>query len=181
MTSILSSMLAVIRDFAPAFTALGLIVAVWTLRANHEWNRRNYTVGLITAWNEKTSSHRKVIERLRPGLIDLNTKGAVTELTKGDAMAIYTSQIDTPEWELRFHFIELLNHFEAVAVAYRNRVGDSRMIDQSLRSALLRWHDILEHFMEVVSQHRGYEPWEPYTAVVAYWKRRPLKRRLPTA
>jgi hypothetical protein len=173
----LMSILEVLKDFGPIVTAIGVFVAVWTLRANHEWNRRHYTALLVSGWNDKTSVHRRAIEKLRPGLIDLDTKGEITELTKKDASAIYTAKVDTPDWELRFHFVELLNHFEAIATAYRNRIGDPQMIDESFRSVLTRFHDILFHFTEVVKEHRGYEPWEPYFAVVAYWKQRPFKPR----
>ena len=177
----LGSFLDVLRDIGPLLTACGLFVAIWTLRANHAWNRRNYTAGLVVHWNDRTSVHRKAIEKLRSGLVDLDTKGEVTELTKRDATAIYSSKPDTPDWELRFHFIELLNHFEAIAVAYRNRVGDPQMIEESLRNVLVRWHDILLHFMDVVKAHRGYEPWEPYITVVAHWKRKPFRPRPFTA
>lgn len=174
------SVLDVVKDLGPIITAIAVFVAVWTLRANHEWNRRHYTALLVATWNDKTSAHRKAIERLRPGLIDLDSKGTPTELTKADATAIYSAKVDTPEWELRFHFTELLNHFEAIASAYRNNVGDQRMIEESFRGVLVRFQDILINFIAVVKQHRGYEPWEPYTAVVEHWKTRPFKKRAKT-
>ena len=176
-----TSILDVVKDFGPIITAIGVFVAVWTLRANHEWNRRQYTASLVAAWNEKTSSHRKAIEKLRPGLIDLDSRGTPTEITKADATAIYSAKPDTPEWELRFHFTELLNHFEAIASAYRNNVGDQQMIEESFRSVLIRFQDILKNFIATVKQHRGYEPWEPYSAVVAYWQTKPFKKRAKTA
>ena len=110
------SVLAVLKEYGSLITAFAVLVAIWTLKANHDWNRRNYTAGLVAEWNDETSVHRRAIEKLRPGLIDLDTKGEVTELTKKDASAIYTSKADTPEWELRFHFIELLNYFEVIAI-----------------------------------------------------------------
>ncbi|QNI30846.1 DUF4760 domain-containing protein [Alloacidobacterium dinghuense] len=176
-----TGVLDVIKDFGPIVTAVGVFVAVWTLRANHDWNRRQYTAILVAGWNEKTSIHRKAIERLRPGLIDLDSKGTPTELTRADAAAIYTAKPDTPEWELRFHFVEFLNHLEAIASAYRNKVADEQMLEESFRSVLIRVHDILVNFIATVDQHRGYEAWEPYSAVVAYWKRKPFKPRRYTA
>lgn len=135
----------------------------------------------MAGWNDKTSAHRKAIEKLRPGLIDLDSKGAATELTKADAAAIYTAKPETPEWELRFHFVEFLNHLEAIASAYRNKVADEQMLEESFRSVLIRVHDILVNFIAIVDQHRGYEACEPYSAVVAYWKRKPFKPRHRTA
>lgn len=173
----MTNVLSVIRDVGPLITAIAVVVAIWTLKANHDWNRRNYTAALIAQWNDKTSIHRRTIEKLRPGLIDLDTKGEVIELTKRDAQAIYTSKVDTAEWELRFHFVELLNYFEVIAAAYRNQVGDQQMIEESLRHVLVRWRHILRHFMEVVEEHRGYEPWEPFTTVVDFWESKPFHPR----
>lgn len=174
------SVLSVLKDYGSIITAISVLVAVWTLRANHDWNRRNYTAALIGQWNDETSVHRKAIEKLRPGLIDLDSKGEVVEICEKDARAIYSSKVDTPEWELRFHFIELLNYFETITAAYRNRVGDPQMIEESLRNVLVRWRKILRHFMEVVEKERGYKPWEPFTTVVDFWDGKPFKPRLPT-
>jgi hypothetical protein len=180
MLSSIVSFIDAVKDAAPIVTAIGVIVAVWTLRANHDWNRRLYTAQLVASWNEKISSHRKAIEKLRPGLIDLDSKGVPGEITKADATVIYTARPDTPEWELRFHFIELLNHFEAISSAYRNGVGDQQMIEESFRSVLIRFQAILINFIELVELHRGYKPWKPYSAVVEYWKKKPFKHRRNT-
>ena len=166
-------------NIIPVITAVGLILTFWTLKSNHDWNRRHYATNLIVEWNNKTFSHRKAIEMIRPGLVDLDKKGDAVEITKKDAISIYTSVPNEKEnlWELRFHFIELLNHFEAISVAYRNRVGDQRIIEESVRNALIRWHDILTNFIQVVNDHRGYDAWEPFTTLVNYWKRKSFKPR----
>ncbi|MGO9085917.1 MAG: DUF4760 domain-containing protein [Candidatus Sulfotelmatobacter sp.] len=171
------NVLGVLKEYGSLITAFSVFVAIWTLKANHDWNRRNYTAGLIGEWNDETSIHRKAIEKLRSGLIDLDTRGDVIEISEKDARAIYASKVDTPDWELRFHFIELLNYFEVIAAAYRNRVGDPQMIEESLRNVLVRWRKILRHFMEVVEKERGYKPWEPFTTVVDFWDSKPFKPR----
>lgn len=181
MLSAFESIFNFVKDAGPIVTAVGIFVAVWTLRANQDWNRRQYTALLVASWNDKTSSHRKAIETYRPGLIDLDSHGIPTELTKSDASSIYLAKPGTPEWDLRFHFIELLNHLEAIATAYRNSVGDNQMIEESFRNPLIRIHHILANFLGVVAQQRGYEPWEPYSAVVAHWQTKPFKKRAPAA
>ena len=165
-------------NIAPLLTSLGLFLTFWALRANHDWNRRNFAALMVAQWNDETSSHRKAIEQHRPGLVDIDRKSnAVTELTKQDSHSIYTATPDTPEWQLRFHFIELLNHHESIASPYRNAVGDRQIIEESFRQVLIKWRDILVNFIVVVNEHRGYEPWEPFTTVVEYWKRKPFKPR----
>jgi hypothetical protein len=107
-------------------TASGLFLTVLVLKRNHDWNRRNYAASLVADWNTKTSIHRRAIENLKPGLIDEDpTRPAdrLADLTKKHAREIYCSEPTTDDqkalWELRFHFIELLNHMEAIAIAYR--------------------------------------------------------------
>ena len=134
--------LDILKDVGPVVTALAVLVAVWTLRANHDWNRRQFTAQLVAGWNDKTSAHRKAIEKLRPGLIDLSPDDKPVEISQTDAEEIFTARPDTECWELRFHFIELLNHFESIASAYRNHVADRPMIEESFQNVLIRFHDM---------------------------------------
>lgn len=59
-----------LKIILPAITAIGVIIAIYTLRANHDWNRRNYAISLLEKWNEKTIVHRRAIENFLPGLLD---------------------------------------------------------------------------------------------------------------
>jgi len=167
--------------FGPIATALGVFVAIWALRANHDWNRRNFTAALIGQWNEKTSIHRQAIEKIKPGLVDLNKKWTPVEITKAEAENIYTAKAGTDEWLLRFHFIELLNYFETIASAYNNKVADQIMIEESMKGVLVRWHDILVNYIHAVEAHRGYQPWSPFLTVIDEWKKKTSKPRRPAA
>jgi hypothetical protein len=174
-------------NIGPLLTAVALFLTVWTLKRNHDWNRRQYASNMVAEWNTKTSIHRKAIENLKPGLIDEdpnNTTESIVELTKQEAKAIYCSDPNNPDqkalWELRFHFIELLNHFESIAIAYRNGVGDREIIEEAFRNVLVRWRKILHEFIDMVECKRGYKPWQPYTDLVAFWEERPYKFRPTT-
>jgi hypothetical protein len=122
-------------------------------------------------WNLRTAVHRQAIEKIKPGLID-TAHGKVTEITNCYAHTIYSSKPGTPEWELRFHFIELLNYFEFVATAYENGVADKKMIEVGFKAVLVRWHKVLTNFIDTVAKSRGYRPeelWTPYQALVKRW------------
>src|SRR5262249_7637081 len=116
------NLLGFISVVSALIAAVGLLVTARTLRANPDWNRRSFGAELVLQWNERTSAHRKAIKLYRPGLVDLR-QGDIVEITRADAKGIYESRPNpgeiAPEWELRFHFIELLNFFSAVAAAYR--------------------------------------------------------------
>ena len=49
--------------------AIGLGLTVWTLRRNHDWNRRHYTMSLVSGWEEQTACHKEAIEKAFPGLV----------------------------------------------------------------------------------------------------------------
>ena len=158
------------QQLAPVITAIAVIVAAWTLRANHEWNRRQYAMNMISEWNSRTAVHRKAIEKAIPGLIDIDKKSnSVAEVSKDRAKAIYGSKPHEPDWELRFHLIELGNYFEFVASTYTYHVGDRKMIEEAFKGPLTVWHKVLQNFIEVVRENRGYDPWPPFSDVVKIW------------
>lgn len=47
-------------------TAVGVFLALLTLRNTHEWNRRHYTVEFLDDWNESARKHLAVLEREFP-------------------------------------------------------------------------------------------------------------------
>src|SRR6266436_10392512 len=149
-----------ISNVATLLAALGLFLTVWTLRANHDWNRRNYAANLSAKWSEETGDNRKAIEKIRPGLIDLDRQSKkIEEITQDDARKIYLSTPDNSDlWELKFHFIALLNYFEVVASAYKYSIGDEKMIEEEFRDVLVNWYHILNYFIKEVAEKRGYQP-----------------------
>jgi hypothetical protein len=177
--------LEVASEFGIIVTAIGVTVAYSALRANHDWNRRSAAAELLEQWNVRTGPHRKAIERMRPGLLDV-VNGQLTQLTIPEAEEVYKSQPEDPNWELRFHIIELLNYFEYIAAVYRGAVADARMVEASFKRPILRYHDVLlENFIAVFKRERGMgqdeKPWGPFHDMVAEWNRGPdVPRRRAT-
>ena len=169
-----------------AVGSLGTLIGVWfaylALRANHDWNRRHYAVEIIRCWNDITADHAKAIEETFPHIrdIDLST-GKTTEITKEKAREIYTCNPDNKNWAIRFHIIELLNHFEFVITAYSHQVADRGVILVGLRDPLSKWHDILKNFLEIVEQCEGYQPWQSFMDQIADWNAPKRQQRKKTA
>ena len=165
--------------------SIAFLIAYRRFKSNHDWNRRKYAAIMIADWNHRTSEHRRRIEELMPGLVDVNQKDMPREITKKRAIEIYDSNPnnveDTENWELRFHFIEMLNYFESIASAYHHRVGDREMIEESFKKVLIHWSKILRNFVEIFGEKRGYgdeKPWSPYQALVNDWNAsiKPMRR-----
>lgn len=138
--------------------------------ADHERSKKASAVDLILQWNQNTLIHRRSIETAFPGLLDRSTSRGVVELTKQQATNIYNSDPKSPDWELRFNLIELLNFFEAVAVAFESGVADRKLIEDSFRGVLRNYYEALHNFIVVVKESRGLNPWEPYVTLIRRWE-----------
>jgi hypothetical protein len=154
-----------------AVTLGGFLFAILQLRSEYRWRRNQYAVNMLGDWNNRVVVHRMSIEAAFPGLMDATDgercRQAVTRLAER-AKEIYFAlpkkrEEGQPEtdWELREHFIELLNYCEYVASSHDTGVGDGGMLVKSFGATLARWHEVLQPFMEVLRKHRGYDPWGP--------------------
>lgn len=163
-------------------TTLTVITAIWTLRANHAWNRRKYALQLLHDWNENTIQHRRFIESSLPGLLDKNNKTKkIVELSKNDAYKIYSALPSSEEWELRFHIIQLFNYFELIATAYFTRVGDKTVIEDSFSLILTNYYDSLSNIIDIFQDNRNYIIWSHYSDAVHEWNKREVKFMKNTA
>jgi len=170
-----------------AIGTIGTLIGAWlvykALKADHDWNRRQYAMDMLKDWNANTAGHAKAIEDVFPHLRDVDrTGGQVTELTKQQSKHIYTcNPEDASLWNVRFHLVELLNYLEVIAIAYVEGVADEGMVHRCFRGPMMKWHDILTNFIQVVETCEGYQPWEILQQVVGEWKAGQIRRRPPTA
>lgn len=160
-----------IGKIGPIVTAIGVILAYLTLRANHEWNRRNYASQMVSNWNKQTKPFIDDIEKIEPRIIDFKG-GRLTQITQEYAHEIYFSKYseESKEWKLRTRFIHLLNEFEHISAAYNNAVGDRKMIEESFKDILVKWGFVLMHFIDIYkSQRDNSNPWGPFHSLYNRW------------
>jgi hypothetical protein len=160
----------IIQILGFSISGIGLFLAYRTLKANHDWNRRNFAAQAIEKWSSQSLIHRKAIEKTYPGLYDHQENDDLKVLSVEEAEKIYKCTFNDECWEIRFHILELLNYFEYISVAYNNKVADQVMIEKSFKNALIKWHRLLSHFIEVVEKYRKNNPWKPYSDLVNKWK-----------
>ncbi len=168
---ILLDTLDTISKLGPIVTAVTVIVGVFTLYANHEWNRRNFASQMISNWNKQTKPFIDDIEKIEPRIIDFKD-GKLTQIAQDYAREIYFSKYseDSKEWKLRTRFIHLLNEFEHIAAAYKNAVGDRKMIEESFKDIFVKWGFVLEHFISIYKKQReNDEPWGPFHDLYNRW------------
>ncbi|MDQ1638092.1 MAG: hypothetical protein QOF62_1431 [Pyrinomonadaceae bacterium] len=175
-------------------SAVALVCAAYGINEQHTWNRRHFAVEMIREWNNQSSSHKAAIENAYPQLFrDEGPQQSRPRISNDEARRIYfstkdeeikkkdedslkntsgdpTKTVDPTRWETRNHCIALLNYFEFVASAWENQVADRKMVEDSFKKTILRWHHDLEEFMNVMKTTRGYEPWPPLQRVVTKWK-----------
>ena len=160
-----------------ASTAVGVFLALLTLRNTHEWNRRHYTIEFLDDWNESARKHLAVLEKQFPKLFavpDFITepnlmnswpldKDRAKELVKVES----EPQGSTPtELEIRGHLIELLNYFEGIATAYELYVVDRAVIEDSVSTVILDVCVYFQHFIWEMRKVNRRDPWPPLSRVV---------------
>lgn len=145
-------------------TVGGFGFAIWQLRSEYRWRRREFALHMLAEWNDKTAAHHRGIEAGLPGLLDASPTDASSELTPARAEAVYLARRGDPDWDLRTHIVELLNYSEYVAVAYVKRVGDREIMADSLCRTVARWYRRLEPYVAVTGGHRGFDPWRSLSA-----------------
>jgi hypothetical protein len=107
-------------------TAVGVLLALLTLRHTHEWNRRHYTVEFLDDWNENARSHLTVLEKQFPEFFavpdfiknpDLMNSWRLSEERAKQLVAVKSESegLDSDELDIRGHLLELLNYFEGIA------------------------------------------------------------------
>lgn len=172
--------------FVTTFGAIGTCIGAWlayrSLKANHDWQRRQYAIGILRDWNDITADHAKAIEKAFPYIRDIDRiRGAINEITRDQAKEIYTCDPKHPYWELRFHIVELLNHLEFIVAAYSQNVADQEFVTEVFKRPLIKWYNILKNFLEIVEQCEGNQPWELYVAHVTRWSSSSVKLKKKTA
>lgn len=147
-------------------TFIGVLAVFYTLRADHEWRRRQYTLDIISQWNANTIEHINAIEERFPNIRNELT----SEVTAFDALEIYKARgTDAKNTGLRSHMIKLLNYFEYIALAYVNGIADKEIVDRSLKHSMMVWFGKLDNFVDAVEETDGKNPWEPLVALMQIW------------
>ena len=168
-----------IHEILSAIGVVGTIIGVFmvydTLKCNHDWNRRKYTLDIMKEWNDNVMRYAIEVERVCPHLFDIDKKSStIVELTLEQATKIYTStsqkEEDKDNVVVRHALNSILNQFEFLATAYMQNVADKQIIEESFKKQLIRLHKILSNYLKVVEEHRKYQPWEPYINLVEKWE-----------
>lgn len=146
---------------------LGILLALWSFRGDHERSRREKAIELISQWalnmNKRASAARKLVEVLdetavkslsnqesfsihkrHAGLLRAALEAEITE--ENDKSEIYLDERKSSE--LRWQIIAFLNNLESVLSAWRHNVADKDMINEQFRYLVSPkdGHYILEKF-----------------------------------
>lgn len=155
-----------ISAVANIFIAIGVGLAWWSFRGDHERSRREKAIELISQWalglNKRGSAARKLVETLdqerskslfnqesfkidkkHVGLLRAALEAEVEE-PSGDDICLDENQSS----ELRWQVVTFLNSLESVLSAWRHNVADKEIITEQFRYLVSTAdsHYILEEF-----------------------------------
>jgi len=119
-------------------TSISFLLAYRTLRATHEWNRRQFTVTMSSRWNSALRPHLLFLEGRYPDVVQVpdysNDEIDMSSWSMSDAEAKAVCMSRDPESAesvTRNHLIELFNEFENLSIAYEQHVVDRRAFEDS--------------------------------------------------
>lgn len=162
-------------------TAVGVFLALLSLRNTHEWNRRHYTIDFLGNWNESTRKHFVALEKQFPEFFavpDFITSPHLMEswcLDKNQAKQLVEVKSEH-EIVLRGHLVELLNYFEGIASAYEQHVVDREAIEDSAGTVILDVCVYFQPFIEEMRKINRRDPWPPLSRVVELWLKEAYRR-----
>jgi hypothetical protein len=172
-------------------TAVGVFLALLTLRATHEWNRRHYTIEFLGDWNERARKHLVVIEKQFPEFFavpdfiknpDLMDSWRLDPNRAKQLVKVKSEhhEPDHTQPDIRGHLIELLNYFEGIASAYEQHVVDRAAIEDSVGTVILDVCVYFQPFIEEMRKINRRDPWPPLSRVVELWLTEATRRTAQT-
>ena len=119
--------LSIIQTIGVLLAAASLILTFWGIRQQHEWNRREQALAILTKFNAEITPHRETIFAAYPGINDERTSQipspeecqTIIKSRKPDVQKIR----DVDAFQLRGHIISVLNYFENVTIAWEYHIG----------------------------------------------------------
>lgn len=169
---------------ASFITALAVALALRTFKATHEWNRRHYTVEMLSQWNEKGRFHVEFLQRQFPEYFPVpdfvKNPEALREWrldparAKEIAISIVANTKGSPsrvvlDLEIRSRLIQLLNYFEQICVAYDLRVLDKKAFEDSFAPIMIELYLYFEPFVDELRRLNRREPWQPLARTITLW------------
>lgn len=189
--------LQVISTGSIVVAAVGAVIAYQAFKAQHEWNRRLYTLEMIRNYDRDGKPHLDALITYWPDA--LLTADKQTVLTKEEARAVYrhpsrqspSEQASTitvsgatrhltyeEQIERRRHLIAYLNYLEAVCIAYETHIVDRDTVYQAFESLFRRCFRFFEEVIAVAQEEqKSTTSWEPIKRVVGEWRLRSEKPR----
>ena len=168
----------VINNALTGILVVGVILAWFEFRGDHDQRRREYTMHLYDEWRMllDLSDARITLEMVRDG--QLNS----ADLLKGTEE--YTIEVGGNNishegvLEMRQHIISVLNLFEQVIVAGRDNIGDAEMIRSYFGVAIVDHYNALAPFIGAWRTSMGRQPgWTILERTVEDWRAPGVPRR----
>ena len=160
-----------VNTFLVTCLVLSALLAWLEFRSYQDQSRRVYVMHLYDEWRRllDLGEARPTLERIRSGQLnsaDLVRQQGEYELGEGADAITYDKVL-----EMRQHVVSVLNLFEQVAVAARDDVGDSGMIENYFSAAIVDHFTALTPFVSGWQSGLGRAPaWRVLERAVEGWR-----------
>ena len=173
---LVNTILTALLAFGVIFAALTFRSDIDEMRRDQEQRRRAYTMHLYDEWRRllDLGDARYTLERIRSEQLnsgDLVRQPGEYTIGEGEDAVVYEEVL-----RMRQHVVSVLNLFEQVAVASRDNVGDSGMIESYFSGAIVDHFTALSPFMSGWRTGLRRAPaWRVLERTVEDWRDRQLE------
>lgn len=155
-----------VQLISPIATAIGVIIAAWSIYTNTQNAKKRGTIDMIVA-ERNNSELQKAVSR-------------VNQLAKQNKECIYAAYISEDEKfaEDRAAILKVLNHREFMSVAILGGALDEKIYKSFQYSMLMRDWDNLSGFVtELRNKKQIQTMFQEFECLAKRWKNKPLKEK----
>jgi len=165
--------------------AISILVSLYGIRQEHEWNRRKHTVEIIGGFEDHVAKYRPVLTNSFRALYEGNKRGKLDSDTAKRIWKLEVQQDSEFEFmkdqekikEVRGQLIGLFNYMEFLVLSYNENVVDQDSFKKSLADPIIHYHTYLEEFINASQSPEilGYRNWQPVSDFVTDIKKERMK------
>lgn len=139
-----------------------LNLAKRVFNSDHEHNRRQTALDLLTRWDSDTLEARKHVMAKWADYFYNSNKipwNEIKELRDKQIEEYRNIGNVTSHHLVTDHMATILNYFDLIAVAVLNNIANKTILEHAIKKTFQRWYFILNDYRKTVNEQRKYHPW----------------------
>jgi len=158
----------IISLIALGVSVLAIVIPLWVSiyqsKKRYKWDKAIMAYKIGEIWTTETKDHRKVIEK-NYGSYLIPYK----EMVVPTAEDYEGAKPGTELYDINLAVSSLMNYFENVAVLYMQGVVDKKIIDNTMKKAIIQYHEKIKPLALLSEKVAGYPLWASLDELIEKW------------